>query len=171
MEIRVPSLDFDEIKVIDANGELQTYSLKQELNINGFNVKEEFYSHPAKYVYWTSLLERMKLQQESDALALERCRASLYEPTRVQYVNAGVTKPTKDQIEAGIQLDPTYQQLSEVLLKTKYIVGKLQYTVKAFEHRRDMLIQIGAELRRENDFSKKVNPINTTQLDPTKLTV
>ncbi len=156
MDIKLTALDFDTLSVVDANGEKVTYQLYDELRINEFNVQKEFYEQPSKYVYWTSLLERMRLQQESEQLAIDRLKAQLYEPSRTALIVKGTAKPTKDQIDSKITLNKEYQLLLKSYVTTQYTVQKLQYVVKAFEQRKDMLIQIGAELRRQKDYESKI---------------
>lgn len=162
LDIKVTNLDFGTIRVTDANGETVTYVLKEELAVNNFNVREEFLMQPAKYAYWTSLLEQLRLYQESYGLKAEKRKSELYEPSRQQLIAVGIAKPTKDQIEAQIMLDDEYYKLRENVVSMEFNVKQVQYIVKAFEQRKDMLVQYGADLRRDFDYSKKLTMPNET---------
>lgn len=158
MKLEIPSLNFDAITIVDQNGEVVTYSLREELSINKFDVRSEFYTQPSKYVYWSSLLEQVRLMEESLAVELDRYRASIYESSRQAVaVETNNAKPTKDQIESKIELDTTYNSLKNQLVQVRQNTKQLQSVVKAFEHRKDMLVQIGAELRKDKDFTQKMN--------------
>lgn len=170
LNIRVTNLDFGTIRVTDANGETVTYNLKEELAVNNFNVREEFLKQPAKYSYWTALLEQLRLYQETYELQAEKRKAELYEPSRQQLILSGIAKPTKDQIDAQVMLDDEYYKLRQDVVNMEFTVRQVQYVVKAFEQRKDMLIQYGADLRRDFEYSKKVSmpeaPQNQNSYDP-----
>lgn len=157
LNLRVDDLEFKTIKIIDDNGEVVTHDLQTELQVNEFNVRTAFLEQPAKYTYWTSILERLRMYQENYELKAEKKKSELYEPSRVALINQGVAKPTKDQIEAQIMLDEDYYKLRQSIVNLSFNVRQLQYIVKAFEQRKDMLIQYGADLRREYEYSQKVS--------------
>lgn len=152
MDIELASLDFDDLTIRTANGEVITYNLKQELTINPYDLNSEFHNQPSKYVYWTSLLETVRAYLESAELAEERTRAGFYEPCRQALINGGVAKPTKDQIDAEILNQEEYINARNQVNTYSYYVKSLQYIVKALEQRKDMLIQLGAEQRRQMDY-------------------
>lgn len=156
LDLRVDSLDFDNIRIIDENGEVTNYNVNQELQVHEFNVRQAFLEQPAKYAFWSSVLEKLKLYQETYEMQLSTRKAELYDTCRVQLVERGIAKPTKDQIEAEILLDEKYQQIANTVIVTNYNVRRMSAFVKAVEQRKDMLIQYGADLRRENEYSRKI---------------
>lgn len=157
MNINIGSFDFDMITITGANGESTTYDLREELKVNDFNVVNEFLEQPSKYVYWSSILERVKMFKESAELKAETYKASIYEPSRLSLVDAGINKPTKEQVNAVILSDENYIKLLEDINTYNYLVGQLTYVVKAFEQRRDMLIQYGADLRKARDYEQRIS--------------
>lgn len=157
--------DIEEVTITDKSKESHTFNIKEELNINEFNVYREFLAQPGKYAYWTSVLSTLKYYLESAELSMEKQRATIYEPSRQTLITVkAVPKPTKDQIEAEIQLDETYQQLQRDVVAYKALVDKVNYIVRAFEQRKDMLIQVGAELRRNKEYERQTNPIGTNAI-------
>lgn len=161
MEIHVGAFDFDTITIKDTNGETRTYNLRDELKVNEFNVVGEFLEQPAKYVYWSSVLERVRMYKEASELKAETYKASMYESSRISLVDLGINKPTKEQVNSVIMTDETYIKLLESVNTYTYLVGQLVYVVKAFEQRRDMLIQYGADLRKTREFERGINMPNT----------
>lgn len=160
MELELTTLGFDMLTLKTASGETVTYNLKDELMINTHNLLEEFNLQPAKYVYWSSLLETVRAYLEASQLKEEQIRASLYEACRIILVDNGTAKPTKDQIEAEILKNDTYIEARELVNTYSYFVKNLQYTVKAFEQRKDMLLQLGAESRRQKDYEAALKDYN-----------
>ena len=159
VDLFVESLDFDTINIKTASGETVTFNLKQELTINEFDMNSEFALQPSKYVYWSSLLETVRSYLESAQLTEEVKRADLYEPARLALVASGVTKPTKDQIDAKILQTPEYITTKETVARYSLYVKKLQYIVKAFEQRKDMIQQMGAEKRRQLDYENAIRAL------------
>lgn len=156
MEITVGAFDFDKITIKDLSGKEVTYDLTEELRVNEFNVVKEFLVQSSKYVYWGSVLEKVKMYRESTELRAETYKASIYEPSRLKLVEAGVNKPTKEQVQAQIMLDQDYIKIMEEYTTYNYLVGQLTYVVKAFEQRKDMLIQYGAEQRRMKEYERNI---------------
>lgn len=149
-------MDFGRIRIRDANGEVREYNLNQELVINEYNLQEEFRLQPSKYVFWSSVLEQVRGYQESAQLQEERVRADLYEKARQSLIEGGSPKPTKDQIEAWIIRQEEYVKAREQVLGYSNFVRQLQYVVKAFEQRRDMLTQVGADKRRAEEYERSL---------------
>lgn len=152
-------MDFDTIRIRDVNGQFVEYDLKEQLAINEHDLQTEFKQQASKYVYWASILEQVRGYLEAAELVEEQTRAGLYEPARVALINSGTPKPTKDQVESWILQQEKYIGTKhQVLIYSKY-VKHLQYIVKAFEQRRDMMQQIGADKRRQTEYDR-----NLTQL-------
>lgn len=152
-------MDFELVRISDANGEFYDYNLKEELSINEHDLYTEFGQQPVKYVYWSSILEQVRGYLESATLNEEVVRANMYEPARVALMANGTPKPTKDQIEAWIiNQEEWVKAKNEVLIYTKF-VKQLQYIVKALEQRKDMLIQIGADSRKDKEYENHLRQL------------
>lgn len=148
-EIKIPSLDFDKFKLVDTNtGEVVEYSLKDELGINRETYQLDFINQPAKYVYWQAVLQNLKTYEESVQRSSDIQHAHSYNYAyNYLKTKAKVTRPTKDMIESIIMRDKDYQQTLEKVEEAKENVGIVNAIVKAYEQRRDMLIQLGADER------------------------
>lgn len=159
MEIHVDSLDFNDLTIIDMNGEAHTFNIHDELRLSEYTIQQEMYSQSAKYSYWASLLERVRVYAEAEQRKLEQIGARVNKEVRTRYEQQK-KKPTKDVIESDILLDEEYQQQQYIVEQRNYQVKQLQYIVKAFEQRSSMLIQISAELRQTNKNGGITNPFS-----------
>ncbi|QZA69927.1 recombination mediator protein [Bacillus phage 278BB001] len=145
LDVNVGSLDFYNLRLIDENGQFQEYNLEELLKVNEDNYMQEMIEQPAKYIYWSSVLERLKYFQESAELELETTVASLDQEAR-EYLKDTVPKPTKDMVESYIKRQPTYKSAKDKEIQYNYIVGRVQRIVKAFEQRKDMLQSYGKQV-------------------------
>lgn len=151
MKVFVNDLDSDTINIVDYNGQMTTYSVRQELAVNEQNYQKEFIAQPAKYAFWSAVLQQAKYVLSSQQNALEKVHAELYNDVNVRLVGEGM-RPTKDLIEAQIILDDRYQEAQSRVDTCEYSVSQVQYLVKAFEQRKDMLVQFGADMRKDSNY-------------------
>lgn len=154
-EIVVSKLDFDSFRLRDAyTGEVVDYSLRDELKVNEDNYEQEYLNQPAKYVYWQAVYQNLKSYQESVEREADIVHANAYnEAYNFLKQNKGITRPTKDLIDSAIMQDKDYQKELEKVEEAHRAVGIIGSIVKAFEQRKDMLIQFGAEQRANRNNS------------------
>lgn len=153
MEIKVDSFDFDFLKLIDENGEFREYNLREELKVNEANLLQEMLQQPSKYIYWSSILEKLKLYQEHAELQLELEVAKLDDQARTAITASG-GKPTKDIVEAYIKRQPEYEKQRKNCQYFEYICGRINRIVKAFEQRKDMLQSYGKQVADDKNFGR-----------------
>lgn len=151
LDIHIDAFDFETLRIVDTNGQLEVFNLKEELKVNEINLQEEMLKQPGKYIYWSALLEKLKYYQEGKELEIEQREAEL-EPVARQELKKEETKPTKDMIAAYIKRDETYQKLQADLLTYNFIVGKIGRIVKAFEQRKDMLQSYGKQVAHDHQY-------------------
>lgn len=151
MKVFVNDLDSDRIDVIDYNGQMTTYSVSQELAVNEQNYQQEFIRQPAKYAFWSAVLQQAKYVLAAQESRLEKVHAQVYNKVNTALLKEGM-RPTKDLIEAQIVLDDEYQKAKSQVETCEYSVSQVQYLVKAFEQRKDMLVQFGADMRKDNNY-------------------
>lgn len=147
------SFDFESLKIVDENGEFKEYNMRQELKVNEANLLQEMLQQPSKYVYWSSLLEKLKLYQENAELLLELEVARLDEVARAAITTSG-GKPTKDIVEAYIKRQPEYEQKRKNCQYFDYISGRIARIVKAFEQRKDMLQSYGKQVAEDKAYGR-----------------
>lgn len=156
MEITLDDLAFSKLIIYDASGNREELDLQEELNINPHNLVDELYLQPQKYVYYTALLEKVRSYLEGANLALDVEHARLYEPARDHLFKATGRNPTKDQIESYILNQETYLDKREQVIILESTVKNLQYVVRAFEQRKDMLIQLSTHERKRDEYERAI---------------
>lgn len=159
MDINIDQLDFDVIRLIDETGEYMQYNLKEELSINDSNYRQEMLAQASKYVYWSAILERIRLFQESSELELELLEARLDKDAREAITQEG-GKPTKDSVEAYIKRQLSYEDARKKINTYNYLVKRLQFIVKSFEQRKDMLQSYGKQIQNDQNYGRGAGSYN-----------
>jgi asparagine synthetase B (glutamine-hydrolysing) len=162
LEILVGDLNFDMITIKDETGSYQEYDLRNELRVNEQNLNQEMLQQPAKYIYWSSILERLRFYQESKELELEQEEARLDSRARKHYLDAGNPKPTKDMVEAFIKQQDEYAAAQKQVHMYNHLVGRVARIVKAFEQRKDMLQSYGKQLYEQRQYGAGTGRFDNT---------
>lgn len=149
-------MDFN-VTVRDYSGNEITHNLQDELRINKHDLSSEMESQPSKYIYWAFLQDKASSLLEGAELERDRIYASLYEPKRQALVASGTAKPTKDQINSAILADTDYTGAEDKVKELSEQFNNMKYIVKAFEQRKDMLIQLGSDARKEREYNQALN--------------
>lgn len=153
VNIRVDNLDFTTIRLIDEAGQFNEFNLKEELSVNEDNLEREMIEQPSKYIYWSSVLEKIRMYQESSELELELLLGELDKEAREELPKEGI-KITKDAVEGYIKRTEAYKLAVEKINNYNYIVRRLQFVVKAFEQRKDMLQSYGKQIVQDKTYGK-----------------
>ena len=155
-KIKLDDLMFEDITIYDESHREVSFNLREELEINSFDLTEEYRSQPAKYMYWTSLHSKVGRMVESKGIEIDRMHAVLYNTVREELIKAGTPKPTQAQLEASIDNNQHIVRLREELANLNALEAKTKYIVKAFEQRKDMLMQLGADNRKQKDYEQAI---------------
>ena len=157
MEIPIHSIEFSEVTLRDKNNNVFTYNIQDDLKIDEHNINQVLMEQSSKYAWWANLHEIVKRYREAEERKLEHLASQLNLQVRESFKQQKV-KPTKDMVDACITTNQSYQQQLESVEDWKYREGQLQAVVRAFNQRKDMLIQISAELRQTNKDKEITNP-------------
>ncbi|AGY48556.1 hypothetical protein Spock_156 [Bacillus phage Spock] len=150
IDVNVDTLDFQNLRIKDESGQELIYDMRNELKINESILQQEMLEQPSKYIYWSSLLEKLRYYQEMEELNLEVVWSKLDGEART-HITAQGGKATKDQVEAYIKQQEAYLKQKKVCVHYTHVIGRLQRIVKAFEQRKDMLQSYGKQVA--NDLS------------------
>lgn len=146
--VTIGNFDFNIIRLVDQNGEAQEYNIADLLKFNADNYEIEYTKQASNYIYWASVYTICKEQEESENNLLSKIRSDNYNQVYNDLSKQGI-RATKDHIESLIVQDTGYQAQLIKVNESHRLSLQLQYLVKAFEQRRDMLIQFGAEQRKD----------------------
>lgn len=153
MDIVVDSFDFQNLRIIDENGQYVSFDLQNELKVNESNLLQEMLQQPSKYIYWASLLEKINYFQEVKEIELETKIAQLDKSAREQCKTDDV-KPTKDIVDAYIKRHPEYLTAKKTVQHYEYISSRIARIVKAFEQRKDMLQSYGKQIAEQKIYGQ-----------------
>lgn len=145
------------ISITDNAHNTYKYDIRDELTIDEHNLSKDLREQPSKYMYWASILEKARSYYEASSIELERIYAKLYEPCRLKSVAQGVQRPTKDQINSLIIQEEEYIKAQDINKNYEMYVKQLQYVVRAFESRKDMLIQLATDERKQKEYETAIN--------------
>lgn len=153
LDIKLDSLDFYNLRLIDETGSFQEINLQEELAINENELDREMLEQPSKYVYWSSILEKIRYFKEDAELQLELLIGELDRKAREELSKNG-GKPTKDAVDAYIKRTEEYKQQKTQCNYYDYLVRRIQFIVKAFEQRKDMLQSINKQKTNEKTYGQ-----------------
>lgn len=153
LDIQLDSLDFQVIRLVDESGQHITLDLKSELSVNESNLEVEMLQQPSKYIYWSSILEKIRFFKESSELELELLISELDKEAREELPKEDI-KPTKDSVESYIKRTEEYKVAKEKCNYYEYLVKRLQFIVKAFEQRKDMLQSYGRQVVQDKTYGQ-----------------
>lgn len=124
--------------------------LDEDLSINEKAINIELAEHPAKFAWWASLHVLARARRDD----IKRKFGLLYYELKAEYVKKlPVTekKPTKDMVDEYVETHKRYQEMEVQLLDAGTDVEKLYVAREAMTQRRDSLIAMATNLRRELD--------------------
>jgi len=150
-KVYVNDLDMDKITVVDYNGQYQEYSVNDLVYVDETNYQKEFIEPPAKYAFWTIVLQQAKRVQAEQEDQLKQTHDRMYNEAYNALKDQGI-KPTKDLIEAQIGQSDEYFQAKQRTNEADYSAGRVAYLVKALEQRANMLQSYGADQRKVNTY-------------------
>lgn len=159
MEINVDDMEFNKVTVRDNSGNTFEYDMQEELMINRHDLRTELEEQSSKYMFWTGMLERVRANLEAAERELEYIVSQLYEPIRERLETKMGKNPTKAQIDAMINQQEIYQNQKKKVEEVDYQSRRLAYIVKAFEQRKDMLVQISTAERKQKEYEQAIKQI------------
>lgn len=140
-----------EIELKDRVGNVKVYNIDSELMVNDNNYQQEFLDQPRKYSFWADKLAIANRQLAGAQQAADLLHAQLYKKHFLELIKSKL-RPTKDMVESDILQEQDYQTALSNIEYCAFVVEQLKVVVKAFEHRKDMLIQYGADARKDKDM-------------------
>lgn len=122
--------------------------LKQDVQYSEAAISNAYADQASKFVHYAYLGHQAQHQADRLKSKLELMEARIDKEIREDAADEK-KKITEKQIASQILLDARYQRAHEQYLEAKMIAGLAKEALEAFRQRRDMLIQVGADLREE----------------------
>lgn len=131
-----------------ANGNLHTFNVEEEIAIDKDDLNQNYIEQPGKYAWWGMVAEVAKVNVEEAKAKLEQVEAEADERVRSDLDMEGI-KITESLVTRNIKKDKEYKEAQYDYFKAKKNAGILDKVLKAFDHRLDVLVNLGASMRKE----------------------
>ena len=143
---------------------LHTYidddQVKKDVAIDSANLTAEMQNHASLYVHYATQAVRARRQVDRYKAAFEVLEAQLeaqyretlrseYEATIASDPKNKAKAPTEAQIRAAVVSDPKWKAMSGRVIEAQHIHKLCEVAERAFEHRRELLLQIARDAARQ----------------------
>lgn len=159
------SLDI-EVPVRLNSGKIKVFNVKDELAISEDTLTTDFMEQAGKYAWWAVLAETAKYNKEKMEVELDKAEAQADTDARKALEVDGI-KITEGAVKQRIKLDENYLEAVGDFNKAKKNASILEKVMKAFEHRKDMLMVAGSHIRESKEQSGDLRSLKTRASDIT----
>lgn len=139
-----------------AVGPLKTFidadKLQDDLNFTTTNISLAMTRQAALFAHYSRFAAEATYQSDRCKQQVDLLYANLDQQFRDSMTTAG-TKFTEKTLESLIIKDTSYQEAQTRAHEARAIAKMVETTAESFKHRKDMLIQVGADLRQEKSGS------------------
>ncbi|MEG0063023.1 MAG: hypothetical protein RR740_00320 [Pseudomonas sp.] len=133
-------------------GALKTFidadQLQADLAFTTTNISLAMTRQAALFAHYSRLAADATYQSDRSKQQVELLEATLNQRFRDSLITAG-TKFTEKSIDSMVIQDASYQEAQERAHEARAIAKMVETAADSFRHRKDMLIQVGADLRME----------------------
>lgn len=122
--------------------------LQEDLKFSEHNIDDAMMNQASLYSHYATQGAKAQLQADRCKSQLELIEALIDKELRDEAAENG-TKITEAALTKAVKLDSRYQKAVANVSESKMIASMTKSTTEAFGQRRDMLVQIGKDLREE----------------------
>ena len=120
------------------------------------NMEIAWINHHGQFAYYGTLVAKSSFQYSQFKDKLEKVEALLDAKYRSQILSEG-GKPTEKAIEALIKVDKNWSRMATLTNTARMYADIHKTNLTALEHRKDMLMQMGAQMRKEMEGQLRTN--------------
>lgn len=155
------------LKIKLADGKIWERSITDYTSIDLQNLDDDLVEQPGKIAWINSLYAGARLERDRIKLEVDRLEAKLRESALAALGDE--KKPTEKAIEAWVIQHDAYGKLLDRAIRIDYELNMIQGAKEALVHRRDSLIALNLNRRREweTDLGKTVAAVHQRELDET----
>jgi len=147
------------------NSVSRTVELLDELAV-GDDILAAYDGQCGQAVWWAEVRAQLQTELEEAEEELEVCKAEIWERERERCAKRKIPVGVQDRtIRARRALDQSWRNASRRVRRCRAAVRSIEYVVKAFDARRDMLISLGAHMRHQSDRGEPVRILRTGLAD------
>jgi galactitol-specific phosphotransferase system IIB component len=133
--------------------------IKKDLEFTSVGIDKAFMEQAAMFSYYAFARRQAERQEEKLKHASKIMSSRIDKALRTKCREEKI-KMSEPQIASEIESDPRMIELHKNYLDARQIANLLGDTVEAFRHRRDMLIQFGADSRQERAGELRMSEIS-----------
>jgi hypothetical protein len=112
-------------------------------------LETELGNHASIFAYYSGLLNESKAKSELTQHYLDKMEADIRSREDAKYRLENKSKPTDKYLESKVLSDEGYSRLKEDKLTQDHRFNLLKGLISSLEHRKDCLIQISSNSRKE----------------------
>ena len=128
----------------------------KKLDLSNSDLSTATAQQPNLYFYFAQLYHKANSEASICKDKVELCTAEIHKKLKRSVLPPGV-KITERLITSVAVDDPVWQGINQKMRESEYCAGVLNSACRALEHRRDMLINLGATARAELVSEIKTN--------------
>jgi len=141
--------DTEMLKIRVKAGKEYDIDLNEVLSMNESNLNKAYMEQSPLFAWWSSARAIAGKYAEQLRKKLNLRRSQLMKDLRKES-DEKLAKWTLSDIEARILLDEEYSLLADKIIEAEYNFNLLNSVCTALEHRKEMLISLGAQIRSEH---------------------
>lgn len=150
---------------------VNTEQLREDVKIDITDITGGMVNQTGLYVHYASMTVRAKGQYERWKKAVDVLEARLSSEYRTSLIaeeedskgNMKTLRPTEPQILAAIHSDVRWRNANSVMINAQELYRLTEVAERAFDHRKDMLLQIARDAARESSGPLRVAVNQTNQ--------
>ena len=119
--------------------------------IDETKINSELAESATRYTYWSGLLAMAKKNLDDAKLKFDQHVAIMSEEARAD-LPAKAIKVTDKKVMAVVESKPLYGAARESVIEAELKYNLMRNLTEALKHRKDMLIQLSANSRKETDL-------------------
>lgn len=150
----------EETKVAGDGTALKTFingdQVKADITINTADLDSAMIEHAGLELHYAMQTAHARRQYERIKAAIEILEAKLDAKFRESLAADGLKKPTEASIKAAITADPSYSSGASKLIDAQHIWKLCEATENAFRSRKDMLLEVARDRRKEKEGQLRV---------------
>ena len=135
----------------DLNWESYVEISKAISYIDETKLNSELAESASRYTYWAGMLALAKKKLDDAKLEFDQHVAIMSEEARAE-LPAKAVKVTDKKVMAVVESNPLYRAARESVIEAELKYNLMRNLAEALKHRKDMLVQMSANSRKETDL-------------------
>ena len=136
--------------------------LKSDIAFNEDDIQVAFMNQASLFVHYAQKAHKARFQSDSLKNKIDVLESRLDGQIRKAAASDGV-KLTESAIASMIKSDPEHIKATQMYLEARTIADLCKDVLEAFRHRRDMLVQFGADVRQEREGELRMRSREETE--------